>query len=56
MALDEPNKNEAATHINGIDILISDEVKALADKGTIDYMNSPDGEGFTIAVEGQTCC
>ena len=49
LALDEPNENEETTQINGIDVLISDAVKAFADRNTIDYVNSPDGEGFIIA-------
>ena len=56
LALDEPNENEDTTQINGIDVLISDSVKALADNNTIDYVNSPYGEGFIIAPAGYTGC
>jgi len=56
LALDEPNGNEETTHINGIDVLISDEVKPFADGNKIDYVKSPGGEGFVIAPEyGRTC-
>ena len=56
LALDEPNENEETTQVNGIDVLISDTVKAFADRNTIDYVNSPDGEGFTITSAGHTSC
>jgi len=56
LALDEPNENEATTQINGIDVLISDEVKPFADKNKIDYLKLPDGEGFVISTPEQTCC
>ena len=51
LALDEPNENEETTQVNGIDVLISDAVKALAGRNTIDYVSLPDGEGFIIAPE-----
>jgi len=56
LALDEPNENENATPINGIDVLFSDAVKAFTDGNTIDYVNLPDGEGFIITPAGQTYC
>ena len=54
LALDEPNENEEITQVNGIDVLISDEVKIFTDGNTIDYVNSSDGEGFVIT--GHTYC
>jgi hypothetical protein len=39
LALDEPNESEDTTQINGIDVLISDAVKAFADRIMIDYVN-----------------
>jgi len=57
LALDEPKGNEETTEVNGIDVLISDEVKPFADGNTVDYVKSPGGEGFIIAPEnGCTCC
>ena len=56
LALDEPNENEDTTHINGIDVLISNAIKAFTDGNTIDYVNLPDGEGFIIASAGNTYC
>ncbi len=56
LALEEPNGNEVATPINGIDVLISDEVKSLTENSTVDYLNGPNKEGFTIGVAGQSCC
>ncbi len=51
MTLDEPLTNEIATKVDGIDILISDEAKSLADTSTLDYEGGPYGEGFTIGLE-----
>jgi Fe-S cluster assembly iron-binding protein IscA len=56
LALDEPNENEDIIQINGIEVLISDVVKAFADRNTIDYVNLPDGEGFIITPAGYTYC
>jgi Fe-S cluster assembly iron-binding protein IscA len=56
LALDEPNENEDATQINGIDVLISDAVKPFADRNTIDYVNSPYGEGFAVTPPGHSYC
>ena len=56
MALDEPNKNEEMTQINGIHVLISNEVKPFADRNKIDYLNSPGEQGFIISSADQTCC
>ena len=57
MALDEPRGNEEAIQVNGIDVLISSEVKPAADVHKIDYVKSPRGEGFIIApTYGQSCC
>ena len=56
LALDEPKDKENTTQVNGIDILISDAIKPFADRNKIDYVNSPNGEGFIIAPAGQTYC
>ena len=57
LALDEPNENEDTIQVNGIDVLISDEVKPTANVNKIDYIKSPHGEGFIIAPKsGQSCC
>lgn len=56
LALDEPNENEETTQVNGIDVLIADAVKAFTDGNTIDYVNLPEGEGFTITSARHTSC
>ena len=56
LALDELKENEETTQVNGIDLLISDEVKPYSDGNTIDYIQSTDGEGFVIDKPGQTGC
>ncbi len=52
LVLDEPQGNETAIPINGIDVLISDEVKAFVEGNTIDYVKEPYREGFTIGAGG----
>ena len=56
LALDEPNENEDTIQVNGIDVLISDEVKPTANVNKLDYIKSPHGEGFVITPKsGQSC-
>jgi Fe-S cluster assembly iron-binding protein IscA len=56
LALDEPNESEQAVQVNGIDVLISDSVKDLVNKKTIDYVDSSYSRGFTISAAGKSCC
>ena len=56
LALDELKENEETTQVNGVDLLISDEVKPYSDGNTIDYIQSTDGEGFVIDNPWQTGC
>lgn len=56
MALDEPNKDERAIQINGIDVLISDEVKSFSKGSTIDYVDEPYSKGFIIEKTGYKGC
>ncbi len=51
MALDEPGTNEVITKLDGIDVLISEDARNMAEKSTIDYETGPYGEGFTIGLE-----
>jgi hypothetical protein len=51
MTLDEPQTNEIATKVDGIDVLMSDEARNLAGTSTLDYEISPYGEGFTMGLE-----
>ena len=51
MTLDEPQANEIATKVDGIDILISDEARSVAEMSTIDYESGPSGDVFTIGLE-----
>jgi Fe-S cluster assembly iron-binding protein IscA len=51
MALDEPKTDEIVTKVDGIDVLISDDARGLAERSTIDYEKGPYGEGFTIGLE-----
>jgi hypothetical protein len=54
LALDEPYGDEKPTQVNGLDFLISDEVKMFADKSSLDYMSSP-REGFIIRPGYSSC-
>jgi len=52
LALDEPKANEKPVHVNGIDVLVEDEVGLLVDGATIDYVSQPWDEGFVIKGAG----
>lgn len=57
MALDEPLENEQPLQINGLNVLISDNVIPFTDGNTLDYVKYADGEGFIITPEsGASCC
>ena len=56
LALDEPNADESTTPINGLDVLIEDDVRQLADETTIDYITETYGEGFVIEGGGLSSC
>jgi Fe-S cluster assembly iron-binding protein IscA len=44
VSLDEPGDNEVAVKVNGIDILISDQVKRYAEITTINIFLNPTGK------------
>jgi Fe-S cluster assembly iron-binding protein IscA len=46
LSLDEPEPYEVTTRINGIDILISDDVKKYADKTNINVFLNQNGTAF----------
>ncbi len=56
VALDVPQANEAATKVDGFDVLISDDVQALTEMSTIDYIRGKYGEGFIIDHAGFSGC
>jgi Fe-S cluster assembly iron-binding protein IscA len=55
MALDEPEENEQTVQVDGLDFLIADFAQPFMDGSIIDYVELPDGEGFTI-LNGQASC
>ena len=56
LALDEPSGDEVPVQVNGLDVLIEEKVKSMADKSTVDYVSAPDGGGgFTIISNGASC-
>lgn len=56
LALDEPSKGEQALKVEGIDLLISEDIKTLAEKSRIDYIQGPYRQGFTIGLAGASGC
>ncbi len=48
LTLDEPKKDETSNKVNGINVLIAPEIRAVADDNRIDYVTSSYGEGFSI--------
>jgi len=56
LALDEPGGNEVPVQINGLDVLIADNVKEFTAGNTVDYIKSAQGEGFTINKSGGSGC
>ena len=48
LALDEPEKDEKPYPINGIDVLMEEDIKSFADGKLVDYLSSPYGETFTV--------
>jgi hypothetical protein len=48
LALDEPDKGEAPTRINGLDVLISEEAMEFADDSVVDYARSAYGERLVV--------
>jgi len=40
LALDEPKANEKPVHVNGIDVLVEDEVGLLVDGATIERLQT----------------
>jgi Fe-S cluster assembly iron-binding protein IscA len=56
LTLDEPKKNEIGYNVNGLDVLIEEKVKPYAEGNTVDFVNGPQGQGFTIVKEGAGGC
>jgi hypothetical protein len=48
LALDEPETNEKPVSVNGIDILVEEQLKGFADITFVDFISSPYGETFTV--------
>lgn len=54
MALDEPEAGEVAVNVNGIDVLVSEQVQELVENTVIDFIREHDNEGFVMT--GQEGC
>lgn len=56
VALDEPREEEQTVPADGLDILVSDEVKPYASGNILDWVQAFGGEGFVLQPEsGSTC-
>jgi hypothetical protein len=53
--LDDPRDNEVPTQVNGLNVLISEDIKGYADRSLIDYINSPRGSGFVVRSGNSSC-
>jgi Fe-S cluster assembly iron-binding protein IscA len=56
LVLDEPQENETSIQVNGIDVLIDEDIKDLADRTRIDLISTPYGNAFTVEVAGAAGC
>jgi hypothetical protein len=56
LVLDEPIENELPNQVNGIDVLIEEEVKDYANRSVVDYVNTPYGERFIVEFAGSKAC
>lgn len=55
MALDEPEGSEIPIQVNGLDVLVSEKIKGFVDGSIVDYIRSPEREGFTISTGNSSC-
>jgi len=56
LTLDEPKKDEIAFLVNGINVLIDDNVKTYVEGNTVDYVDYGYGGSFSIAAPGRHQC
>ena len=57
MALDGPRENEETYTVNGVNLLIDNDAQPHMPGKILDYITSPQGDGFVIQPEGgQSCC
>ena len=55
MALDEPEKDEKPIQVNGVDVLVSEDIRLYVDDTTIDYVVNGLREGFILDGPGRAC-
>lgn len=56
VALDEPSEEEQTVPADGLEILVSDEVKPYVPGNVLDWVQAFGGEGFVLAPESGSCC
>ncbi len=55
MALDEPEINEKPFTVNGLEVLISDNLKGFMEGTVVDFISSPYGDMFTVENDLTGC-
>ncbi len=55
MALDGPMESEEIHQVNGVDLLVNSDAKAHTSGKILDYITSPEGDGFIIQAESGQC-
>lgn len=55
LALDEPDTNEKAVPVNGLDVLIADELRQFTEESVVDFISSPHGAMFTVESGYSNC-
>ncbi len=48
LALDEPEKDETAVPVNGIELLVDKDIRSFTEGTVVDFLSSPYGEMFTV--------
>lgn len=56
LVLDESNDEKATVTINGIELLIAENVLPYTEDNQIDYITNAHGQGFSIAPAMGNCC
>ncbi|MBE9486638.1 MAG: hypothetical protein IMY82_05665 [Chloroflexi bacterium] len=56
LALEELKNEEQTFNINGVSLMIAEDVLPYTKENEIDYINNAYGQGFSIAPTAGGCC
>jgi len=56
LTLVAPGENDALIDVDGIGVIVEEEVTIFSDDQIIDYLKNEQGEGFTISSRGGFSC